>query len=243
MALSDEDKQRFLDLTQRGWNRGAAAREIGTTGTRLRRMVDDSCASYDHEFSQAYLAALAHIEPDGSAPQPRLTDAKDPSRVTGLGHTRWREISEAEADRFLELVSSGLPKLDAAREIGTSPEQLRQLASHDPAFAEALQEAVDNGHPALQDILRSKAFELAIEHNDYKALRDLLVVHLPEYAVLRTTRHEVGGYDGNPIQIISEVFPSLPSHVLDELITAIENKQIDASKVIDMLPQHTGTNG
>jgi hypothetical protein len=242
MALSDEDKQRFLDLTQRGWNRGAAAREIGTTGTRLRRMVDDSCATYDHDFALAYLSALANVKPDGTAPQPRDTHSVGSRTHTSNGRKRWNALTEEEIDTFLERVANGDHKYQVASDLGTSLGQIERLAANDPDFATELAQALESGYPLFVDWMRSLAVKQA-EKGDYKALRDLLVVHAPEYAVLRTTRHEVGGYDGNPIQIISEVFPTLPSHVLDELITAIENKQIDASKVIDMLPQHTGTNG
>jgi hypothetical protein len=242
MPLTDEQRETFLDLTRRGWNRGAAAKEIGTTGTRMRRMIDETCVTYDHEFALAYLDALANVQPDGTAPKPRDTHSSGSRTHTSNGRKRWNALTEEEIDSFLERVSNGEHKYQVASDLGTSLGQIERLAANDPDFAAELAQALESGYPLFVDWMRSLAVKQA-EKGDYKALRDLLVVHAPEYAVLRTTRHEVGGYDGGAIQVISEVFPSLPSHVLDGLIEAIEQKQIDARDVIDMIPQRTGTDG
>lgn len=240
--LTDEQRETFLDLTRRGWNRGAAAAHVGTTGTAIRRLVDESTVNHDPEFAAAYRQALAEMEPDGTAPPASGTPPGSPRTHTSRGMKRWSAISQEERAEFLELVSGGEPRFDAARSIGTSLHQINSLATNDPEFARELKDAYEQGYPIFVDRMRSLAVKQA-EGGDYRALRDILIVHAEEYGVLRTTRHEVGGFDGGAIQIISEVFPSLPSHVLDGLIEAIEQKQIDPANVIDMIPARTGTDG
>jgi len=240
--LTPEERNTFLDLTRPDWNRGAAAAEIGRTGTALRRMVDETCATYDHDLAVAYTEALGQIQPDGTAPEPRDTRAVGSRTVTSNGRKRWNALTDQEIDEFLERVASGEHKYQVAEDLGTSLRQIDRLAANDPDFADELADALRAGYPLFVERMRSLAVKQA-EKGDYKALRDLLIVHAEEYGVLRTTRHEVGGIDGGPIELISQVFPGLPSHVLDGLIEAIEQRQIDAADVIDMLPARTGTDG
>lgn len=240
--LTPSERETFLDLTRRGWNRAAAAAEIGRTGTAMRRMVDETCQTYDHELAVAYIQALGEAKPDGTAPEPRDTHAVGSRTHTSNGKKRWSALTEEEIDSFLERVAAGEHKYQVADDLGTSLGQIERLAAHDPDFAAELAQALEAGYPLFVDRMRALAVKQA-EKGDYKALRDILIVHAEEYGVLRTTRHEVGGYDGGPIELISKVFPSLPSHVLDGLIEAIEQNQIEASKVIDMIPARTGTDG
>ena len=56
--ISEEQKEEFLNLIREGWTRPAAAREVGSTGTKFRGL-----ATRDEEFKKAYDEAVEVGEP------------------------------------------------------------------------------------------------------------------------------------------------------------------------------------
>ena len=56
--LTEEQKEEFLTLIREGWTRPAAAREVGSTGTKFRGL-----ASRDEEFRARYEEAVEVGEP------------------------------------------------------------------------------------------------------------------------------------------------------------------------------------
>lgn len=57
-AISEEQREEFLTLIKEGWTRPAAAREVGSTGTKFRGL-----ATRDKEFRLEYEEAVTLGEP------------------------------------------------------------------------------------------------------------------------------------------------------------------------------------
>lgn len=228
-AVTEEQKERFLDLIRSGLDRGAAAQEVGSTGTQFRRLVNPDSPRYDEEFALAYTEAC---EDRGPVKREWTRPAATPRTTTEQGFTRADYISEDDLEEFLERVREGIPRDAAAREIGTSLGQIHKLASRSLEFAKELYEAYEVGLPNFKDKLRSKAYELAMDGN-YSALRDLAIVHLEEYAVLQTKRHEIGAIGGGQLQVlIDSAFPNLPPELLDGLIRELEQQVVQEPRLL-----------
>lgn len=224
-GLSDEQKEGFLGFILEGFDRGSAAQMVGATGTQFRRMVNPDSPRYDADFATAYAEAC---EMRGPVKRENIRPAATPRTTTDQGYTRANYITEEDKEEFLERVQEGVPRDAAAREIGTSLGQINKLAARSAEFHERLQEAYEIGLPNFREKLRAKAYELAMEGN-YAALRDLAVVHLDEYAVLQTKRHEIGGIGGGGIQLwIEQHFQDLPPQLLNGLIRELESQIIEA---------------
>jgi hypothetical protein len=233
--LTDQQKQEFLQHIRDGDDRAQAAIKIGSTGTRLRKMLDnDQSASYDPGFAADYQEALAARDRDAYYRRKR-GEHGEPSDVTLLGYKKASRLTPDELDRFLHLVRDGMPRDTAARQIGTSLVQIRMLVDREPGFAAAYRDAITEGQPHLLERLRAKAYDLAMD-GDYRALRDLLLVHDPEFEKLRTSRHEIGGVGGGAVKVLTAVLPDLPpqllAQVIQEVEARVEQKQL-AEGVID----------
>jgi hypothetical protein len=224
-APTAEQKQQILGLVREGYNLRDAAKLADVTGTQARRMINEVCVTYDHEFTLAYQAELAardgvtlkHLENEEER------KALDPKQTTPLGYTKARYITDEQREQYLEKIREGVPKEMAARQVGTSLVQFNRVAHRDPEFAKTLKEAYEVGYPNFQEKLRSQAFDLAMG-GDYRALRDLLIVHDPRYEFFRSTRHEIGGLGGGPLRVLAEqVLPNLPPELLDEIIKHLED--------------------
>jgi hypothetical protein len=221
-SLSDEQKDWFLLHIRSGDDRGTAAAKVGATGTQFRRLCNSSSPRYDADFAKAYDEACTERGPVKRELQRPLAT---PRTTTDQGFTKADYLTEDDQEEFLELVREGFPRDKAAREIGTSLGQIHRLANRSRSFAEKLRQAYDEGLPHFKDKLRAKAYEMAME-GDYRALRDMAIVHLEEYAVLRTQRHEIGGLDGGDLRLlVEERFRDLPPALLDGLIRELEAQQ------------------
>jgi len=231
-ALTTKQKERFLELTREGWNRSAAAKQVGATGTQFKRITNRTSSTHDPDFTVRYLDAIAHKHPSKDAPRPTDTVYPPPRTTTDAGHTLASYITEDEQARFLEQVAQGVPRELAAREVGTSLVQFNRLARREPGFAARFADAYAEGYPNYQDWLRAKPVEF-ISNGNYAALRDQILIHLPEAAALRTSRHEVGGVDGGAIKIlIEQVLPDLPGELIDQLIAHVEaGGQIEPAQI------------
>lgn len=213
-------QEQFLKHIRDGLDRAQAAQKIGTTGTYIRRMINEASSSYDPEFHKQYLAAIAERDPDGYQ-QRGPSSAAEPSRTNGNGYVKGKYLTQEELDRYLEMISDGVPNGTAAGWIGTNLGNINWRAEHDPEFNAKLREALTAGYPVFKDRLRNAAYEQAMDGN-YNALRDLLMVHADEYDKLRTQRHEHGGTGGGPIKVIAANLHMLPKELLTEVIAALE---------------------
>lgn len=231
--LTDQERNTFLQAVRDGQDRGTAARLIGRTGTQLKRLSNpDNASYYDAELHTGYLKAISErdqidykhrIRPPSHAPTPT---------VTVNGWTKAKFIPEEDLNTFLEQVAAGTPATVAARMINTTMMQINRRANTDQDFAAQLGEANKEGYPHYQDWLRAKAVDF-IEDGNYPALRDQVLIHLPEADKLRTSKHEIGGPGGKPIELIQAVLSQhVPTELLDQLIEQVKDseaqKQIEA---------------
>lgn len=106
----------------------------------------------------------------------------------------------------------------------TSLTQINIRANKDAEFARALREAREVGYPVFQERIRGEIVRQA-ENGEYRATRDLAMIHLPEWVVLRDRRTEITGANGEAIKIMAmRQFENLPPEVLEQLIEALDNK-------------------
>jgi hypothetical protein len=224
VQISAADRAAFLDRIRQGDNRKAAAESVGHFGSHFRRLTSPKSAYYDEEFAQAYIAACEERdEKYGDSWEHR---AAEPQRTTRQGFIRADYLGEEEIDLFIEQVSNGVPAVHAAQAVGTSMTQINRRAARDKDFDRALEQAKLDGYPVFKDKLRSEAVRLAFT-GDYRALRDLLLVHADEYRVLTTQRHEISGPDGEAMRILAQThLPSLPPELLDQVIEHLERAAI-----------------
>lgn len=222
MITADEQAD-FLDRIRQGDDRQAAAVALGHTASEFRRLSSPGSRSYDPEFAVAFIEACRERDAlNGHKP------AAEPKTLTHQGFKRADFLEEEELGLFIEQVENGVPAHHAAHAIGTSMTQINRRAMRDSQFERQFQQAKLDGYPMFKDKLRSEAVRLAFT-GDYRALRDLLLVHAEEYQVLMKTRHEITGPDGEALRILAEKhLPSLPSELLDQLIEHAEQAQLEA---------------
>jgi hypothetical protein len=137
-------------------------------------------------------------------------------------------IAQTQEHKSMEgrdLVREGTPLKTAADQIGTSLWQLNTLCEHDPNFTSLYAEARRVGYPVMQENLRNEAHRQAFA-GDYRALRDMAIIHLPEYGVLNRSA-KVEPDERNLRALLLEKMGDLPKAVLDELVAILEREQED----------------
>lgn len=198
-------------------------------------MCNPDAVYYDHDLAQAYLEAQAQAPKPVPTTKPNNGRAVAPTRTLS-GHVRWMHLSDEDVERFCELVAGGMPRDLAARQIETSLVQLHRKASREPEVAEMIEQAYQTGYPHYQDWLSGKVVEF-IENGNYNALRDQLLMHLPEAEKLRTSKHEHSGPGGGPIMQIKAVLHGLPRELLEQVIEHVEAGE--EQRAIEMLNERT----
>lgn len=223
--ITHHEREKFLEHVRDGHSRAAAARRVNPdySGTMFSRLMSQNSISYDHDFALAYLEAQAVAKDAGKRKCVRKRIVHSRPRTIN-GAIRAMHISEDAQEEFIRLVTDGTPVKAAADQIGTSLYQLDVLCRYDPDFARLYAEAKRHGYPAMQENLRAETMRQAFA-GDYRALRDLNIIHLPEYAILN--RAAKGEHDVDLRTLLLERMGNLPPEVLDEMIKLIEG-QADA---------------
>lgn len=227
---TEEEKQRFLQLIRDGCDRATAAFDVNHayTGSTFRSMCNPQSPNYDAEFAAAYDDAVAERGPlDPNRAHRVRSESRGPVTTNGNGFTKALFLSDDQLEQFLERVRDGQQAAGAARDIDppTSITQINRRASKDRDFSEAYRIAKEEGYVAFKENLRDEAVRQAFA-GDYRALRDQMLMHLDEAKALMTSRHEVGGLDGNAIRVLAERhFHELPRDMLDQLIRVLEERE------------------
>jgi hypothetical protein len=239
---SEEEKGRFIELIEAGHDRPTAAFMINHeyTGSMFRRLCNpNSRQYYDPEFAERYARAIETRGPLDPYREFKVrSEFQRPLSLRSNGLTKAMHLTEQQLGEFLEMVSAGTQAAEAARLLSppTSITQIHRRANKDPEFAQAFEEARQEGYPAYQELLRAEAVRQAFA-GDYRALRDQMLMHLQEAKVLTTSRHEIGGIDGGAIRILAERhFHELPPQMLDALIEMVEKRErkaLPGGEIID----------
>ena len=232
MQPTVEEKERFLQYVREGDDRPTAAWRINPeyTGTMFKRMCNPSSKRYDAEFAESYEEAVEQrgpLDPNRAQIWSGASGLGEASPTTSNGFTKANHLSHDQLEQFLDLVRDGTPAAAAAKQVDptTSITQIHRRASRDADFAEAFRDAKDEGHLAFKDEIRAEGHRQAFA-GDYRALKDLMLMHLDEARALMTSRHEVTGLDGGQIRLLAERhFADLPPEMLDEMIRTLEEKE------------------
>jgi hypothetical protein len=235
-TATQEEKERFLEYVRSGDDRATAAWKVDSelSGTLFRRMCNPNAVTYDEQFAKSYNEAVEQRGP--LSPAREHIDSKDRHVPTQNlnGFTKSIYLTDDQLEQFIEKVKAGVMTAEAARQIDppTSISQINRRASHDVGFADAYRTAKEEGYTAFQENLRAEAVRQAFA-GDYRALRDQLLMHVPEAKALMTSRHEVGGVDGGAIRLLAERhFHELPSEMLEQLIAVVEQRELGEQKAL-----------
>lgn len=155
------------------------------------------------------------------------TEWRAASMVTASGFTKQKYLTEEQIEEICNLISEGIPQVEAAKRCGTSSLQFTRRARKDPEVKKKLEAAKDEGRPEYENALRAEAYFQAFVEKNYKALRDQLLIHLPEYAPLTTHRIEVGNIDGESFKLaaMKALGPDISTEELDLVIKIFERQQ------------------
>jgi len=154
------------------------------------------------------------------------------------------DITRDEKAAFLELVRQGLDRREAAMALGYTARPWRALTSprspfYDDEFTTSYSEAIGSPEKALhyQERVREEFHRRAMTDSD-RLLRDLAMVHLPEFAVLRQKDVNV-----NARVVFEQELRELPTELLrriyaelgdgDEVIEDAEVLEIDLPPAVD----------
>lgn len=102
--LTEELKQRYLDLIADGVEPHRAARAIGRTGTQMRRLRNPASVHYEPGFEGRYTEAYegqarAHLERLRNEVRERMFDRKDPASLALLKMEAEAHLPEYEHKR------------------------------------------------------------------------------------------------------------------------------------------------
>ena len=87
--ITEDLKERFLDLIAQGFTRKEAGEAVGTTGTRFRRICNERSVNYDPVFAQRYQELTA----EGGEHRANLRERLETAAI---------ERGIASSDRLLE---------------------------------------------------------------------------------------------------------------------------------------------
>ena len=229
--ITHPERQKFLELIRQGYNRAGAARRVNPdyTGTMFQKLCSTESSSYDHEFAVAYHQACAERgQPKFMSRNPAWRQSR---KRSAHGKIRGIWLTPEQVDTFIDMVREGVPLRQAADQISTSLWQLNRLCENDEVFAARYADARRIGYPVMQENLRAEAYRQAM-NGDYRALRDLNMIHLPEYGVLRDKKpQDISRAD--LVELITSKMGDLPPAVLDQMIHLIQTQQLEAGDDAD----------
>lgn len=226
---SEDEKDRFLEYIRGGDDRATAAWKINPefTGSMFRSMCNPrSTRNYDPDFAVRYDEAVEIRGPLDPERQQIHSSERSSVSVTSNGWTKAMHLTEDQLDEFLDEVRDGTPPHAAALDLDppTSITQIHRRAAKDAEFSREYREAREEGVIAYKDSLRAEATRQAFA-GDYRALRDQMIMHLPEASALTTNRTEVG-LDVGAIRLVAERhFADLPPELLEQMIEEVEKQE------------------
>lgn len=151
--------------------------------------------------------------------------------TTIQGYTKAAALTDDQIDYIVTQIAEGADPVQACLDAGTSHGQFRKRCERDQAVGERASEARLAGNPELLAKARSVFHWHVFEKKDYKALRDFLLVHDPDWDKLRTQRFEVDH------QVTGEIEHKLAQYTKEELETIrrleLERAERDELSVIE----------
>ncbi len=231
--ISQAEREEFLGYIRDGYSRPVAARKINPeyTGMMFQKLLAQEGLSYDHQFAIAYAEARAYAAKH-SKPKIGRRSGYSSRPFSAHGALRAMHITVEQQETFIQQVREGMPLRQAAEYIGTTLWQLDQLCRISEEFAREFAKAREEGYPVMQESLRAEVQRQAFA-GEYRALRDLSMIHLPEFAVLN--RQLKGEHDIDLRAALEAKFSSLSKDQLDKIIEIVEDggtvPQIEASVV------------
>ena len=149
-----------------------------------------------------------------------------PASTTPQGFTKGSHLTDDQIDAIVDAIREGKPPHVACLENGTSATQFRQRVNREQHLRERVQEAMDEGREAYHDLLRQIAWHHVFVEHDYKAARDQMLIHLPEWETMRTQRFEIGNADGEALKIAAQqAFGDLSRDEIEARLRTLEGRK------------------
>lgn len=180
--LSDDQREEWLLLIERGMDRQEAAYAVGEIPSTFRKL-----ALTDLAFRKRMIDALNH-----GKRQRKIEEA--------------RVLTKEEREEFLDLIRTGKRPLEAAKECDIYLRRLYKGAFnpvspwYDREFHQQFKDAVAEWQPAFVERLQRLTITQA-ENGDYRALKDLNLVYDPDWRPLLTKRVEIGNAPGDAFRL------------------------------------------
>lgn len=122
---------------------------------------------------------------------------------TRAGFTRANHLSSEQLESILEHVREGMPMTFACREVGTSSTQFLRRCRREPELEARRMKAIEEGREPYQELIRSTAFDEAFVQRNYKAIRDQMLMHLPEASILGMQKHLISAMDPDDFRMMA----------------------------------------
>lgn len=149
------------------------------------------------------------------------------------------DITEQEKALFLQNVYQGLNRQECARALGYKGKHFRALCSpqspfYDEDFKVAYDEAIGSFEHAESRLerLRSEAQRRALLDSD-RLLEKLLMVHDPEWAVLRERKTES---NVNIAVLVQQQLKQLPTDRIEQILSLIEEGETVDAEALELPP-------
>lgn len=226
-VFTQHEKEQFLALLRTGTDPTEAAQLVNPdyTASMFRRVGNEGNPLYDGKFAADYVRARAEGR---SKRRPDEPERAEPRTTTLSGHLKAKYLTEEMLEQFVEDIGNGVRMKHAADKLEpkTSLSQIHKRALRDQKFADAYATAKEQGYPIFRENLRAEAVRLAFS-GDYKALRDQLLIHDPEFReVLLASKHEIGGPAGDALRtLVQKALPDLPDDIMEQMIQGIEERR------------------
>ena len=162
-------------------------------------------------------------------------ERREPSRETAQGFTKAKYLTEEQIEGIIEALAEGVPKQQAALKNETSWTQFKFRYERDPELKAQVEEAIEVGKPAFQEMLRQTGYWHVFVDKNYKAWKDWAMIHLPEFEALRTQRFE---HAHSGVVEIEAKLAQYTTEELEAILAAERAKMLDEHPVIE-LPQKT----
>ena len=147
------------------------------------------------------------------------------------------DIGESEKYEFLQLIHQGLDRSEAARRLGFVGRHFRAICSpqsifYDEDFANNYGQAISSTEFATNRLerLRGEAMRRALTDSD-RLLEKLLMVHDPDWAVLRERKTES---NVNIAVLVQQQLKELPTEKLEQILSLIDSGETVDAEIIEL---------
>jgi len=155
--------------------------------------------------------------------EPKGHGGADPKRETAQGYTKAKYLTEETIENIISDVEEGKPSFLACQHNGTSSTQFGRRMRQDVELMRRFHKAAEEGKEAQRENLWGALWK-AVEEGNYKAVRDMAIVLLPEWKIHLSHKLEVGNVDGEAFRMaaLAQYGANLSKADVDKLVEILD---------------------